>query len=341
MDTINIILTLEEELSGREIDEVERLIKNTGYCDIIRTYNNTGSLDIRLSYPRYFSKTNAFLIRTADECFEVQEDFVKILKRNPLTRNSTIRLVRADVPFTFFMNKNEKFHMFKNIFRIFAEVYTYQNLTANPKKILDMLNEKEETLIYSDRADIKNYYQKIMIYNQWKKFRDKYNPKEFKKICEEFPDLSRRIRIEYSIRVSKNRRLSKEMDLEQFECFNIYNEFVPKAIEYILENILNEEIIEQVLDDKMYELKEYFYNEKRNKRIDYKEFIYMYSDLIVDYCVIRKVLNHIENEKTREGGVTRVRCLIREFESKNEIIIMESYNIILDMIEFFKNLSLS
>lgn len=271
----------------------------------------------------------------------MQEDFVKILKRNPLTRNSTIRLVRADVPFTFFMNKNEEFHMFKNIFRIFAEVYTYQNPRANPKKILDMLNEKEETLIYSDRADIKNYYQKIMIYNQWKKFRDKYNPKEFKKICEEFPDLPRRIRIEYSIRVQKNRRLSKEMDLEQFECFNIYNEFVPKAIEYILENILNEEIIEQVLDDKMYELKEYFYNKKRNKRIDYKEFIYMYSDLIVDYCVIRKVLNHIENEKTREGGVTRVRRLIREFESKNEIIIMESYNIILDMIEFFKNLSLS
>ena len=75
----------------------------------------------------------------------------------------------------FLMDKGEEFFMYKNIFKIFAEVYKCENLASDPKKIMSMLTEKDETLIYADRPDIKNYNQKIMIYNQYKKFRDKPN----------------------------------------------------------------------------------------------------------------------------------------------------------------------
>lgn len=335
MDTINIIVDLRKELSNREIRDVEDFIEGLGYCDVIKTIG-TNELDIRFSYPRYFSQTNAFLIKSADECFEVQEDFVKILQKNPLTREAVIRIVRADVPFTFLMDKGEEFFMYKNIFKIFAEVYKCENLASDPKKIMSMLTEKDETLIYADRPDIKNYNQKIMIYNQYKKFRDKPNNREsFQNICNEFPDLPRRIRIEYSTRVPKNRKLGKIMSLEEFKNFEVFDIFVPKAIEYILNNLLNEEHIDNILRDKMYEIDERLYQERNNRKIDYERFIYQNINLIVDYSVIRRVLNQIENIKTREGAVSTVRRLILKYEYENNTIIMDTYDKIKKIIEFF------
>lgn len=335
MDTINIILDLRKELNNREIRDVENFIERTGYCDVIRTIG-TNKLDIRFSYPRYFSQTNAFLIKSADECFEVQEDFVRTLQKNTLTRKSIIRIVRADVPFTFLMDKGEEFFMYKNIFKIFAEVYKCENLASDPKKIMSMLTERNETLIYADRPDIKNYNQKVMIYNQYKKFRDKANNKKsFQNICDEFQDLPRRMRIEYSTRVPKNRELGKPMSLEEFKTFKVFDIFVPKAIEYILNNLLNEEHIDSILRDKIYELEDKFCYERDNRKIDYERFIYKNIDLILDYSVIRKALNQIENIKTREGVVRSVRRLIREYERENHIIIMGTCDKIREMIEFF------
>lgn len=334
MDTINIILNLNEELKSREIEEVEEYIEKTGYCDVLRSYG-TRELNIRLSYPRYFSKTNAFLIKSADECFEVQEDFVRVLQSNPLTRNSTIRIVRADVPFTFIMDKGEEFYMYKNIFKILAEVYSYEYPNSDPKRIMSMLKEREETLIYSDNQDSRNYYQRVMIYDQWKKFRDKYSKNDFEQLCREFPNLIRRIRIEYSVRVSKNRSLGREMSLNKFEEFNIFNTYVPKAIDYVLDNLLNEKHIDDILNDKTDEVEKMFFEEKKRGKIYYENFIYKNLDLIVDYSIIRQILNQIENIKTREGAIRVVRQILRRYEEKSGLIIMKTYHKIEKMIDFF------
>lgn len=335
MDTINIILDLRKELSNREIREVEKFIERIGYCDVIRPFG-TNELDIRFSYPRYFSQTNAFLIKNSDQCFEVQQDFARILQKNPLTREATIRIVRVDVPFTFLMDDEETFYMYKNVFKILAEVYKCENFNSDPKKIMSMLTEKDETLIYADRQDSKNYYQKVMIYDQYKKFKDKSNNKKsFQSICNEFPDLPRRMRIEYSTRVPKNRELGKPMSLEEFETFRVFDIFVPKAIEYILNNLLNEEQIDNILRNKIYELDDRLYHERNSRKIDYERFIYQNIDLIVDYSIIRKALNQIENIKTREGAVRSVRRLIWEYEYENHIIIMETCDKIKKMIDFF------
>lgn len=328
MDTINIVLELNQELNSRELEEVEDFIERTGYADVLRINNRANSLNIRLSYPRYFSRTNAYLISSIDECFEVQENFIRTLLKNELTRYSTVRLVRVDIPFTYIMRDSEEFYMYKNIFKIFAEVYKLQNVNCDPKEINDILKGRTETLIYADRTDHKNYYQKIMIYNPYKKFRDKYSRTEFEKICREFPNLSKRIRIEYSIRVSSQRTLGRKMSLEDFGNFNIYGTFLSKAVDYILDNLLNKELIDQVLDDKTFELKEYYYQEIQYKKIDYEKFIYKYSDLILDYKVLRNVLNEIYIRKTREGAVTKTKKLIEIYEAKHGIIILDSYNII-------------
>lgn len=332
MDTINIILDLNQRLDGEEIEKVENYIKNLGYCDVLRTYG-TDCVNIRLSYPRYFSKTNAYLIRDEDECFEVQEDFVKMLLKNELTRYSEIRITRADIPFTFYMKDKEEFYMYENIFKIFAKVYERRYPKVDPKTIDSILKGEEETLIYADRSDIKNYYQKIMIYNQYKKFEDKYSMEDFKKLKNEFPDLEKRIRIEYSIKAPKGRKLGKVMTLKEFEQYNVYQTYYQKGVDYILDNILNEEIIEEVIQDNVAELRECF--EKIDRRINYRDFIYNYSDLILDYRIIREVLNCISNRKTKEGAVTTVKRLLREYEDRKGIIVMGTYDKICEMIDFF------
>ena len=125
------------------------------------------------------------------------------------------------------------------------------------------------------------------------------------------------------------------MSLEEFKNFEVFDIFVPKAIEYILNNILNEEHIDNILRDKMYEIDERLYYERNNRRIDYERFIYQNINLIIDYSVIRRALNQIENLKTREGAVRIVRRIIRKYEDENNVIIMETRDKIKKIIEFF------
>ena len=72
-----------------------------------------------------------------------------------------------------------------------------------------------------------------------------------------------------------------------------------------------------------------------NRRIDYERFIYQNINLIIDYSVIRRALNQIENLKTREGAVRIVRRIIRKYEDENNVIIMETRDKIKKIIEFF------
>ena len=90
----------------------------------------------------------------------------------------------------------------------------------------------------------------------------------------------------------------------------------------------------------MYEIDERLYYERNNRRIDYERFIYQNINLIIDYSVIRRALNQIENLKTREGAVRIVRRIIRKYEDENNVIIMETRDKIKKIIEFFYCISL-
>ena len=334
MDTINLILKLESELTNKEIQEVEKIIKRTGYCEIVRILERN-EFDIVLSYPKYFSETNAFLVNDSRECFEVQENFVKLLKNNLLTYNLKIRIVGVTVPFIYLMDSKEDIYYYKNIFKILEEVYENKNSNFGSERNV-IINRKYGEFIFSDRSYDREYYQKVTISSQFESLKSKYDSNTFKNIYDEFPDLKKRMKFEYYLKISKSRGLGKIMTLNEFKNFNIFEIFIEKASDYILENLLNEEKIEKVFDYKIEELTDKFYEERNRKKLNYENFFYKYINLIVDYQVIRKTLKQIRNPKTQEGAITNIRRLIFRTEEKEKIIIFDTYEKIKNMIRFFK-----
>lgn len=334
MDTINLILKLENELTNKEIQEVEKIIERTGYCEIVRILGRN-EFDIVLSYPRYFSETNAFLINNSRECFEVQEDFVKLLKNNSLTCDLKIRVVGVTVPFIYLMDSKEDIYYYKNIFKILEEVYENKSSTFGSERNV-IINKKYGEFIFLDKSYNREYCQKVIISSQFESLKSKFSSNTFRSIYDEFPDLRKRMRIEYFLKISKSRELGKIMTLTEFQNFNIFESFTDKAVEYILENLLNEEKIEKVLEYKIDELTDKFYEERNRKKLNYENFFYKYINLIVDYRVIRRTLKQIKNPKTQEGAITNMRRLIFRTEEKEKIIIFDTYEKIKNMISFFK-----
>lgn len=85
MDTIAVNLIFKKEFSRMEVVcEIKDYIRNITspygyrYCDILPN-NSKNQILVKISYPRYFYGNNAYLIKTSDEYFEVQEDFAKAL----------------------------------------------------------------------------------------------------------------------------------------------------------------------------------------------------------------------------------------------------------------------
>lgn len=335
MDTINIILDFEKELTNNEIREIERIIKRSGYCEIVRMFGRN-EFDIEFSYPKYFSESNAFLIDSSEKCFEVQDDFAKLLKSSLLTSNLKIRMVGVAVPFVYLMDSKEDIYTYKNVFKILEEVYRKNNLVFGSER--DTLKRRYDKVIFSDRSYDREYYQQVTISSHFKNLKYEFNQRKFENICEEFPDLKKRIIFEYMLNISKDREIGKVMSLDEFRDFNMFEVFTKKAIDYILENLLDEEKIQMVINEKTNELTDKLADEIARRKLDYERFFYKYIDLILDYQIVRKALNQIKNLKTREGAVTSIRRLIFTNEKIENIIIFNTYEKIQSMIEFFKKL---
>lgn len=336
MDKLNLILESEKELINKEIQEIERIIERTGYCEIVRMFGKN-EFNIELSYPKYFSESNAFLINSSEECFKIQEDFVKLLKNNSLTCNLKIRIVGVTVPFIYLMDSEEDICTYKNVFKILEEVYMKRNLTLGSEKNM-LISERYGRIIFSDRSYDREYYQQVIISSHFKNLKYEYNQNTFENICEEFPNLEKRMRFEYSVNISKDREIGKVMTLDEFRNFNVFGVFVNKAIDYILENLLNEESIESVIEEKTDELTDKLYDEITRRKPDYERLFYKYIDLILDYQIVRKALNQIRNPKTRERAVTIIRKLIFKNEIRERVIIFNTCEKIQSMIKLFKNL---
>ena len=84
MDTIEIGLMLVGclgvDLVQSLIKDVNSLLSPYGYtfCTVLE-FSKTGNLIIKISYPRFFSGSNAFLIDRRSQCFEVQKYFAEAI----------------------------------------------------------------------------------------------------------------------------------------------------------------------------------------------------------------------------------------------------------------------
>ena len=345
MDTIEISLAMNSNL-GMDlvksfINEVNGLRSPYGYtfCDVLEV-SKIGNAIIKISYPRYFFGNNAYLINSKSACFEVQKYFAENIMENEYWKQNIgeLRLLRVDIPFTYIMESNEEFNSYRNIFFIFAYVYDIMKHGARAKAYLDMLEEKYETLTYSDNGKVgKSSNDRLMIYNQWENLQNKLPEDVLEETVKTYPDLFNRIRLE----VSKRIKLRKGFDSLEFTNFDILGDYFVKYKNYILQNVLNFQIIDELYNQWSIELSQELIKQRAERKINYEVFILQNISNIYDYEILRRTLGMvIENGKTRESAVTKVRRILNNEQSRNNIIVMDTYAVLLKIRNVINNYQL-
>ena len=178
MDTIEISLILNDiDIFKLQLlrSKIANLTSPSGHTFVdVLEFSRAGNLILKISYPRYFTGTNVYLIRTREQCFRVQNYFCKKILENKdwLKYIIGIKLSRVDIPFIFVMDK--RFSSYKNIFYIFAHVYNIKKSKAKSKGFLDLITDEFETIIYSSNGSSrKDCNNKLEIYNQYKNLKEK------------------------------------------------------------------------------------------------------------------------------------------------------------------------
>lgn len=204
--TIGIKIKAKPDITMEDMDLLKKFIIDlrspwgNRYCDILEeSRNDERGLNIKLSYPRYYFENNAYLISGKSECFEVQEHFINSIMEDPYFKQIVIgiQLVRVDIPFTYYMPEGTDFHSYVNVYRIFAEVYNRMKPNARPKVYMDVIDERYETLVYSDNGKTdKSSNNRLMIYNQYQNLKNKLGVESMAEVERKYSDLKYRMRME-------------------------------------------------------------------------------------------------------------------------------------------------
>lgn len=345
MDTIEIALELTQgldmEMIQRLRNAINGLVSSCGftYCQVIEI-SRVGNIIVKISYPRFYAGTNAYLITSRKECFGVQTHFVKNIIDDILWNNIilNIRLMRVDIPFTYHMTNIEEFNSYSNIYTIFAYVYDTKNKNARTKAYIDLLNKDYETLIYSSNGKGgKDNNSKLEIYNQCLNLSNKLEGEFFDETLNTYPDLPYRIRLE----VSKRIRLRHGYRGEEFAVLDIFGEYFEKYKNYILENTLDPLIIENLYNQWATALANNLKNQRALGNFSYEVFILQNQGIIYDYEIIRRALVlGIDNINTRENAVTRVRKILNDNQNRTNIIVMDTYAVLCNIRNAINNYKL-
>lgn len=340
LDTISITIKLNNR-TGEYFEEeifyqIQQILTNIRYCDILKIKPNEKAICVKLSYPRYFYANNAYLIKSAEECLMVNFNFVNTL-RNEINlyeqrtygsggtllswfdSNVSITLTRVDIAFTHLMQEIETFNGYKNIYKILDKVYRHFNQKAIPKKFAVIETEAVETLIFANGPKYKDANQKVTIYNQYQKFRDYYadsNPEVLENTLQSYPDLSTRMRIEASKRIRRN--LFTPYEFGQFDIFNAY---VIQYCEYALENLFNVEVIEYTYRKQIERLKQVLIIERAYSNFTYQNFVHRYIDDIWDYDMLRiAIMESTDNMNSGYKACSSVRETLEIYQQQTGII---------------------
>ena len=259
MDTIEVKFNFRGNPLLEEIESFKNHVssltspKGYRYCDFLRFSRTKKEKKLgaifKISYPRYFNGDNSYLITTRKECFEVQEHLINSILCDPFFRAIIVdvKLARVDIPFTYYMREDMDFHSYINAYKIFALVYNIKKEEMRAKGYIDLIDEKYETVVYSDNGKTdKSSNDRLMIYNQYQNLKTKLGEERIEEIIANSQELKRRMRLEVSKRIRR-----EPFSLENFKNFDILGEYFDDYKNYILENVLNREIIENLYNEKV------------------------------------------------------------------------------------------
>ena len=345
MDTIEISLAINDNLEMIFINFLEQKINNLKspngftFCDVLN-YSTKGNLIIKISYPRYFCGNNAFLITKRSQCFEVQKYFAKHIMEDGYFKEviGELKILRVDIPFTYYMNNTEEFTSYENIYRIMGIVYNELKAGARPKAFIDMIDNSMETVIYSDNGKSdKSSNNKLMLYNQYINLSNKLDEEVFEEALDTYKDLPYRIRME----VSKRIRLRRSFNSQGFANLDILGHYFEDYKNYILNYALNIKKIDELYNIWSTNLAKMLSEKRALGNFNYEVFILQNFDSIYDYEILRRALKiNIENQSTRENAVTKVRRILNGIQNERNIIVMDTYAILIKMINTISNYQL-
>lgn len=351
IDTINLKIKLGEE-TGEYKQVLAKgvitcVLNRVRYCDKVTSETLSDReiiLKTRFSYPRFFSKTNAYLITTKEECMKVHKDFIKEIteevaliseiKENEkielmkwIEKNIRIKLTRVDIPFTYIMEDKESFKSYQTVYKVLAEVFKIKNRKCIPKEISG--NGEIQTIVLSNTTNLNDYHSKLTIYNQAQKFKDYYKEKYpclVEEIYKENPDLDQRIRIEVSKRINR-----AEFTLTEFENFDIFTNYVKPYAKYILDNLFDEETLKLVKEKQLKHLKDRLTKERKDG-FRYSEFIKEIAHELYDWELLRQAIMETSlNDNTGYHGTSIAKELLRKYGEEKDIIYFGVFKKIADM----------
>ena len=352
LDTIKLKFMLGEETGEYNQILATRVIVNVlnrvRYCDKIVSKNLPNGefvIETRFSYPRFFSKTNAYLVKTKEECIRVHKKFIgeiwsevslmTEIRRNEkielgdwIKNNLRIKLTRVDVPFTYVMEDTESFKSYQTVYKVLEEIFKIKNKKCVPKEIKG--NGEIQTIVLSNTANPNDYNSKLTIYNQAQKFKDYYKekyPSLLESIYKENIDLEQRIRMEVSKRVNR-----KEFTLKEFEDFDIFTEYVKPYAKYILDNIFDDEVLEKVKEQQVALLKEKLIAERKKNNFSYENFIFYNHSFIYDWDILRQaIMETSSNENSGYQGTSTAKKILAKLGRDRDIIYFGVFKKIKDM----------
>ena len=337
MDTIQVSIILNKEkikgLNPFDLQKVRKdingIISSYGYryCDCLEISKNTNFI-VKISFPRFFAGTNAFLISDKTQCAQVQMEFSYNLSSHPVLYDAKIKLDRVDIPFTFMMGPNYDFNSYKKVYQVLDYVYRKKNLNSNSMAYTNVSEYEPGTIIYSDHPQRAKYNKRVMFYDQYNNLRSKTEEEKFNGIVLEYDGLSRRMRIEMSSRIKR-----VPVSIQDFPDYPIFSTYLPQFKEHILYSLFDLNEVNNFYNEKSVELanKILRYREETTNFL-YETFIYKEVKRIHDYEIIRRALKIcIDNIKTREKAITVIRKVLFKYQLNENVIVMDTYNTIVQM----------
>ena len=302
MDTINLEVTLAKEINYEE----RKALKSKRWIKSVRLKNDLTYL-IGISFPQYFYATNAYLVSNQSEVDTVINGLYTAIEEIGNKIEDAV-VTRVDYPFTYLMDEDKTFNSYRNVFEVLGKASDV-NSVKSVKSVEEVRENNKETYTFADSTDMRRAKNKVVIYNQAKKLKDR-NEELYQESKKDFPDLDNRMRVEASFAV--------EEKLERLNLKKVKKE----AYQFIEENLFNEGKINEFLNTEGEILGDKLIQEREDGRVKHREVIYRENPLSYDVVKVGAKKAY-EARRGKEEFCDSARQVLKEKSERENVIYFD------------------
>lgn len=318
MDTVSVTVKFDRMLELNEIEKIEsyRFIKVT------RGKREVNKSIFKISYPKFIGDNNATLITNKEEVLRCNRRFVEILKELRPNDMMSLNINRIDIPVTYIMPEDKSFTQYKSMFYLINKIYEKRvGKECGIKGILDLKENKFQTVVYADTKNVNDYNCKVVFYDQYARYKDTYKG-DIEELVKKHPNLDKRMRIEVSKKINR-----KPMELEVFSSFDLLGEYNEDFMRYILDNLFDLNLLWNEVEEQKRKWEIWFDAKICNFVGKTLWEVIKEEDM---YQPMRNAMNELKLEKkTLEARITSLRKELKRIETKDNRMIIDLYEEVL------------